>query len=54
MVFGALSLWIGLLLIVFGPTPEGGYLRRAASEGIAIGIILILVGFAVRRATRPS
>lgn len=55
LVTGTLSLWIGLLLIFIGPASGQGiasYLHRAAYEGIAIGIFLLLVGFAVRRASR--
>ena len=56
IVSGALSLWIGLVLIFLGPAPGQGlgtYLHRYAYEGIAIGIVLILIGLAVRRAFRP-
>lgn len=55
IVSGALSLWIGLVLIFFGPKPgpgSGGYLHHIAYEGIATGIALILLGIAVRRAFR--
>lgn len=55
IVSGALSLWIGLVLVVLGPKPgqgAGTFLHRAAYEGIIGGLALILIGIAVRRATR--
>ena len=55
LVSGALSLWIGLLLLFLGPSPSPGdsnYLHKMAYEGMGTGIFLILIGILAQRIFR--